>query len=165
MSWHLVSIKCTSRSFSYWHGLTLFPAWISNYIYYKVQDYIIYLFPSFNDAPVEVWEWMHNFHPTLYWACNYVSVLELKLTMLVREVARVRWANLNRLHNSTVISYIQLNMPGTIDEGYVTIQGPPTTVKQQCRSGTRSVSTAAAESAINAYGKYNGINRIMEDLY
>ena len=39
-----------------------------NHIYYistkiKVRDEIIYLFPNFNNATVEVWEWMNNFIP------------------------------------------------------------------------------------------------------
>ena len=38
----------------YYHGLTLIPAWISDYIHYKVWDAIIYLFLNFNGATVEV---------------------------------------------------------------------------------------------------------------
>ena len=30
----------------YWHGLTLIPAWISNYIHYKVWDVITYPIPK-----------------------------------------------------------------------------------------------------------------------
>ena len=40
----------------YKHGLTLIPAWISNYIQYKMWDEIIYPFPN-------VWEWISNFIP------------------------------------------------------------------------------------------------------
>ena len=36
------------------HGLTLIPAWISNYIHYKVWDEITYSFLNFNGATVEV---------------------------------------------------------------------------------------------------------------
>ena len=36
------------RGPSYWHGLTLIPAWISNHINSKVWDEITYLFPDFN---------------------------------------------------------------------------------------------------------------------
>ena len=36
----------------YKHGLTLIPAWISNYIHYKVWDEIIYPFLNFNGATV-----------------------------------------------------------------------------------------------------------------
>ena len=47
----------------YWHGLTLITAWISNYIHsYKLS--------------LGMDEW---FHPTVYWACDYLSMLELKL--------------------------------------------------------------------------------------
>ena len=32
------------------------------------------------ECSVEVWEWMGKaFHPTLYWACDYLSMLGLKL--------------------------------------------------------------------------------------
>ena len=42
-------------------GLTLIPAWISNYIHYKVGDEITYPFLNFNGATVEVKEWISNF--------------------------------------------------------------------------------------------------------
>ena len=38
----------------YKHGLTLIPAWISNYIHYNVWDEITYPFLNFNGATVEV---------------------------------------------------------------------------------------------------------------
>ena len=38
----------------YWHGLTLIPAWISNYIHYNVWDEITYQFLNFNGCTVEV---------------------------------------------------------------------------------------------------------------
>ena len=38
----------------YLHGLTLIPAWISNYDHYKVWDEITYPFLNFNGAAVEV---------------------------------------------------------------------------------------------------------------
>ena len=42
----------------YFHldGVTLIPVRICNYIHYKVYDDIIYPFPNFNCAAVEVWE-------------------------------------------------------------------------------------------------------------
>ena len=43
-----------SRAPFYWHGLTLIPTWISNYIHYKVWDEITYPFLNFNGATVEV---------------------------------------------------------------------------------------------------------------
>ena len=45
--------------------LALIPAWISDYIHYKVWDEITYPFPNFNSGTVEVWEWMNNFNPQL----------------------------------------------------------------------------------------------------
>ena len=38
----------------YLHGLTLIPAWISNYIHYKLWGEITYPFLNFNGATVEV---------------------------------------------------------------------------------------------------------------
>ena len=38
----------------YLHGLTLIPAWISNYIHYKVWDEITYPFLNLNGETVEV---------------------------------------------------------------------------------------------------------------
>ena len=47
----------------YLHGLILILAWISNYIHYNAWDEIIYSFPNFNGAPVDIWEWISNFIP------------------------------------------------------------------------------------------------------
>ena len=38
----------------YYHGLTLIPAWISNYMPCKVWDEITYPFLNFNGSTVEV---------------------------------------------------------------------------------------------------------------
>ena len=43
-----------------------------------MRDEITDSFPSFNGSTVEVWEWISNFI-SLYWACDYLSVLVLKL--------------------------------------------------------------------------------------
>ena len=40
------------------HGITLIPTWIIIHIHYEVWDEITYLFPNFNDATVEVCEWI-----------------------------------------------------------------------------------------------------------
>ena len=75
------------------------PSWISNYIHYKAWYVITYPFPNFNDASVwgmdnlmayrktEVtpvrYQWGYSSpalsHTTLYWACDYSSILGLKL--------------------------------------------------------------------------------------
>ena len=44
-----------------WHGLTLIPAWISNYIQSKMWDKITHPFLNFNGTTVEVWQWISNF--------------------------------------------------------------------------------------------------------
>ena len=41
-------------------------------------DEITYPFPNVNGAAVEVWEWISNFHSTLYWTYDYLSILEFK---------------------------------------------------------------------------------------
>ena len=38
----------------YQHGLTLIPAWISNYVHYRLYDEITYRFLNFNGCTVEV---------------------------------------------------------------------------------------------------------------
>ena len=43
--------------------LNLIPAWISNHISSKVWEEIIYPFPNFKGATVEVGEWISNFIP------------------------------------------------------------------------------------------------------
>ena len=40
--------------FFFKHGLTLIPAWISNYTHYNMWDEITYPFLNFNGATVEV---------------------------------------------------------------------------------------------------------------
>ena len=53
----------------YQQGITLIPVWISNYIHYKVWDEITYRWSLGMDEKI---------HPTLYWPCNYLSMLGLK---------------------------------------------------------------------------------------
>ena len=60
---YFVVISLVCRGPFYWCGLTWIPAWISNYIHYKVWDEITYPFPNFNSCTVEVWEWISNFIP------------------------------------------------------------------------------------------------------
>ena len=43
--------------------VTLIPAFINNYVYYKVCVEITSPSPNFNSATVEVWEWVNNFIP------------------------------------------------------------------------------------------------------
>ena len=58
--------------------INLIPAWISNYIHYNVC-WIYLTIPKL--------QWLHHwslgmdkyFHPTLYWACDYLSMMWLQL--------------------------------------------------------------------------------------
>ena len=68
-----------TRSPFYDMALTLIPAWISNYIHYKLWYEITYPFSNLNSAAVKVWEWISNVIFTLYWAYDYLSMLGLKL--------------------------------------------------------------------------------------
>ena len=47
----------------YQRGLTLIPAWISNYFHHKVWDEIAYLYVNFNRCTVEVLECISSFIP------------------------------------------------------------------------------------------------------
>ena len=63
---------------------TLIPAWMSNDIHYKVWDEITCPFPIFN-----YWSLGMDklFHPTFNWACDYVSMLVLKLIHVSKRVS------------------------------------------------------------------------------
>ena len=61
------------------YGSTLIPAWVHNYIHYKMWDEITNPFPDFNGANVEVWEWDKLFHTTLHCTRDYLSMLGLRL--------------------------------------------------------------------------------------
>ena len=52
-------------------------------------DEITYPFPNFNSATVEVGEWISNFIPHS-WACDYLSMLKLKLIHVSKRGPR-RW--------------------------------------------------------------------------
>ena len=51
---------------------------MNNYVHYKVWDEIIYPFPNFNSAAVEVWECIYYFI-SHWWACDYLSMLGLNV--------------------------------------------------------------------------------------
>ena len=77
----------------YWHGLTVFPAWICNHVHYKVWDEITYPFLNFNGCTVEVcnrWNlWMaKRFHLAFYWTCDYLSMLGFRLNHVSERVPR-----------------------------------------------------------------------------
>ena len=55
------------------------PTWISINIQYKVWDEINYPFPNLSGCAVEVWKCKNNLIATLYWECDYLSMLGLKL--------------------------------------------------------------------------------------
>ena len=55
------TVMVTSWDPFYWRGLTLIPAWISNYICYKVWDEMTFQFLNINCATVDVWQWICNF--------------------------------------------------------------------------------------------------------
>ena len=75
--WHifaLLGLNELTVSFSrdtwgsiYKHGLTLIPAWISDYIHHKVCDEMTYPFPNFKGESFEVWEWIRNLISRFTW--------------------------------------------------------------------------------------------------
>ena len=48
------------------YKLTINPAWIYNYMIYKVHYEITYPFPSFDGATDDVWDWVSNSSQTFY---------------------------------------------------------------------------------------------------
>ena len=46
-----------------WHGITLFSAWISNYLHYEVWDEITRPITNSRGCTLEVWQWKNNFIP------------------------------------------------------------------------------------------------------
>ena len=70
----------------YYHGLTLIPIWISNYIHHKVWDEIVYPFPNFYCCYHCSFE-MDNY--LLHWKCDNVSMLRFKLSRVNEKVYRI----------------------------------------------------------------------------
>ena len=68
-------------------GLTLIPAWISNYMPSKVRSGIIHPFPNFIGVAVEVWNGK-VISPTLNNGCNYLCMLGLKLVHVSKSGGR-----------------------------------------------------------------------------
>ena len=62
-------------------GLTLTPLWMNNYIYYKAWGKIPYPFPKLHRWSLGTDK---SFHPTLYWAWDYSSMLGLKLNRVIK---------------------------------------------------------------------------------
>ena len=76
---HILSHMTWTWDPFYQHGLTSVPAWICRHMTSEVWDEITNPFPNFNGCTVEFWEWRGNFKSTLYYGCNYLSMLGLKL--------------------------------------------------------------------------------------
>ena len=63
----------------YWNGITLIPAWLSNYIRYKDRGWNYISIPQLQQLHRWNLEMNKRFHPTLFWACNYLSMQRCKL--------------------------------------------------------------------------------------
>ena len=61
--WIISVSKRSAWGSFYKHGLTLIPAWISNYIHHKVWDKLTYPLSNFTGTTFEVWEWISNLIP------------------------------------------------------------------------------------------------------
>ena len=70
----------------YWHWLTLIPACISNHI----RDGITDSFLNFNGATIEVYKWISNFALHFTGACDYLSMLGLRLNHVSKRGHRWR---------------------------------------------------------------------------
>ena len=63
----------------YWNGITLIPAWLSNYIRYKDRGWNCMSIPQLQQLHRWNLEMNKRFHPTLFWACDYLSMQRCKL--------------------------------------------------------------------------------------
>ena len=76
--WKLVDFSIFSMTCNPWMMINE-TAWINDYIHYKVWDEITFLFSNFNGVMVKVWEWIIDFIPHFFWACNYLYLIRFKL--------------------------------------------------------------------------------------
>ena len=97
-----VLFELITRDPFYQHRLTLKRAWMSNYINYEVWDEILCLFP---------------FHPTLYRACHYLSILGLKLTRVSKTGPRIAGRVYMIVDNWTAPGIRALNFTSAEDHG------------------------------------------------
>ena len=74
----------------------LIPAWIDNYVHYKMLDEITYPFPNFNGWTVEVWECINNFIPNFNGHVVTYPCGDYSYSMLVKWVPVVKGAKLNK---------------------------------------------------------------------
>ena len=83
-------------------------AWLSNYIHYKVWDEITYPFPNF------CWSLGMDklFHPTIYWAYNYLSMMGLKLIQVKGAPVEVNF--LPAVHHLLHPSWTELGWTGVM---------------------------------------------------
>ena len=56
LTFSIVVVLWQFKRHRYYHGFSLFPAWISNNIQYKVWGENTYLFPNFSGAAIEISE-------------------------------------------------------------------------------------------------------------
>ena len=59
--------------------LTLIPEWISNYIHLQGVEWNYLSIPKLQQCNLWSLGMDYQFHPTLHWACDYLSMLGLKL--------------------------------------------------------------------------------------
>ena len=76
---------------------------MDNHMPRKAWDEITYPFPNFNVAAVDVCEWISNFIPH-YCACNYLSMLGLKLVHFSKRTAETWRFEHNRMHDGKEVS-------------------------------------------------------------
>ena len=78
------STRTRFRGPVHWHGVTSSVTWISKYVHHKVCMKLLIHIQSRRCRNWSVG--MDNeFHPTLYWACKYLSILGIKLIILLNK--------------------------------------------------------------------------------
>ena len=72
----------TTKGFSYWQEVSAIPSWTTNNTYYNVCGETIYPFPKFQRCNSRSLGMGKHFHPTLFWAPDYLSMLGLVLNLV-----------------------------------------------------------------------------------
>ena len=95
----------------YQQRLTLIPAWISNYTHCNMCDEIIHPFLNLNGATVEVYKCISNFIPHFTGACDYLSMLGLKLNHVSKSGPRPSPSTLTTV---TLVILFSVDLPKII---------------------------------------------------
>ena len=97
----------------FWHGSSLILAWIINQNNYEVWNEMIYPFPNFNGATVEVWEWIIIISHTLI-ACDCLFRLRLCMVCVRNQITdpHLSWKLISSplLHKAACLTIVRLKV-------------------------------------------------------